>query len=121
MPFFGSSLETKLSMFGGSENLRGLNFLLGTEVVLECSIRSLGKVVMSMSREETLTMTVLALLLSGFEFCLKTFFTVPEVAVSPHLGVLMISRGWIQGIDTFRLFFAAPVFLAPSWGMSMSP
>ena len=112
--FFGSSLETKLSKFGGSENL----FLMGTDVVLERSIWSRGKVKISMSREETLIVTVLALfLLSGlvseFEFCLKTFSSLPEFAVSPHLDVLMISRGWI---DTFRLLFLSvlPVLLAPS-------
>ena len=87
-------------MFGGSENLRGSDCLLVTAVFLERSICSLmkAKVKMSVSREETLIMAVLAMfLLSGlvseFVFCLKTFFSFPEVVVSPQLNVLMVSIG----------------------------
>ena len=107
-------------MFGGRENLRGLDFLLGTAVFLEHSICSLlkAKVKMSVSREETLIIVGFPLLLgsglvSGFEFCLETFFSLAEVVVSPHLEVLVVSMGWIQGIDTFRLLvFTVPVFLS---------
>ena len=75
-----------------------------------------------MSREETLIMTVLALFLLSvcFVFCWAVFSSFPAlVVVSPSLEVLMVSRGRIQGIDTFRLLlFVVRPFLSGFRGLS---
>ena len=74
-----------------------------------------------MSREETLIMTVLALFLLSvcFVFCWAVFSSFPALVVSPSLEVLMVSRGRIQGIDTFRLLlFVVLPFLSGFRGLS---